>query len=68
MDIFFRGDAHCGGGWGCGDNFMGALLANGMTNGALENYECFSVCGLRRRWFRGMAVAWNGRGENVGND
>jgi hypothetical protein len=47
---------------------MGTLLVDGMTNGALENYECFSVCGLRRRRFRGMAVACNGRRENVRND
>jgi hypothetical protein len=44
MDIiFFRGDARAGGGWKCGDNFMGTLLVDGMTNGALENSECFAV-------------------------
>jgi len=47
MDIVFSRGAHCGGGWRCGDNFMGTLLVDGMTNGALENYVCFSVCGLR---------------------
>jgi hypothetical protein len=41
--VFFRGDARGESGWRCGVNFMGTLLVDGMTNGALENNECFAV-------------------------
>lgn len=44
---------------GRGDNFMGTVV-DGWTNGRLGVTNSFSVCGLMRRRFRGMAVAWNG--------
>lgn len=65
--MFFRGGA-LGGAGGGGDKFVGNLVVDGMTNGELANHDCFSGCGLRGRWFRELAVAWNGRGESAGDD
>ena len=74
VGVQWNGDCNVGemrvvrGDWGVGTAFMGASLLTGRRIMRLGIAILFSVWGLRRHGFCEVAIARNGRGENVGNN